>query len=73
MTLSPVASVMTPSSVGKVTIFSPVGLVPDKFIFNSLSDGIDIIKDYTFGQSDVIQVSKAGFGTTNIETLRMTL
>ncbi len=37
----------------------------DKFIFNSLSDGIDIIKDYTFGQSDVIQVSKAGFDTTN--------
>ncbi|MBE8998256.1 calcium-binding protein [Nostoc sp. LEGE 12447] len=41
------------------------GFGADKFIFNSLSDAIDIIKDYTFGQSDVIQVSKAGFGTTN--------
>ncbi|MEH2137563.1 calcium-binding protein [Nostoc sp.] len=38
----------------------------DKFVFNSVNDGIDTITDYNFGQSDVIQVSKAGFGTTNL-------
>jgi Ca2+-binding RTX toxin-like protein len=41
------------------------GLGADKFIFNSFSEGLDTIKDYNFGQSDVIQVSKLGFGTTN--------
>jgi Ca2+-binding RTX toxin-like protein len=41
------------------------GLGADKFIFNSFSEGIDTIKDYNFGQSDVIQVSKVGFGSTN--------
>ncbi|MCC5622364.1 calcium-binding protein [Nostoc sp. CHAB 5715] len=40
------------------------GLGADKFIFNSLKEDIDTIKDYNFGQSDVIQVSKVGFGTT---------
>ncbi|MCC5627432.1 calcium-binding protein [Nostoc sphaeroides CHAB 2801] len=40
------------------------GLGADKFLFNSLKDGIDTIKDYNFGQSDLIQVSKVGFGTT---------
>ena len=38
----------------------------DKFIFNSVNEGLDTIKDYNFGQSDVIQVSKAGFGTTSL-------
>ena len=40
------------------------GLGADKFIFNSLKDGIDTIKDYNFGQRDLIEVSKVGFGTT---------
>ncbi|MCC5647848.1 calcium-binding protein [Nostoc sp. CHAB 5824] len=40
------------------------GFGADKFIFNSFKDGIDTIKDYRFGQGDVIQVSKVGFGTT---------
>ncbi|MHC0062040.1 beta strand repeat-containing protein [Nostoc sp. UIC 10890] len=42
------------------------GFGADKFIFNSLKDGLDTIKDYNFGQSDVIQVSKTGFGTTSL-------
>ncbi len=42
------------------------GFGADKFIFNSLKDGLDTIKDYNFDQKDVIQVSKVGFGTTNI-------
>ncbi len=40
------------------------GIGADKFIFNSLKDGIDTIKDYRFSQGDVIEVSKVGFGTT---------
>lgn len=40
------------------------GFGADEFIFNSLNEGIDTIKDYRFGQGDVIQVSKVGFGTT---------
>ncbi|MDZ8106199.1 MAG: calcium-binding protein [Nostoc sp. DedQUE12a] len=42
------------------------GLGADKFIFNSLKDGLDTIKDYNFGQTDIIEVSKVGFGTNNI-------
>ncbi|MEH1810728.1 calcium-binding protein [Nostoc sp.] len=42
------------------------GFGADKFIFNSFKEGLDTIKDYTFGQNDVIEVSKLGFGTTNI-------
>lgn len=42
------------------------GFGADKFIFNSVNEGIDTIKDYNFAQKDVIQVSKVGFGTTNI-------
>jgi Ca2+-binding RTX toxin-like protein len=42
------------------------GVGADKFIFNSLAEGLDTIKDYRFAQKDVIQVSKVGFGTTNI-------
>ncbi|BDI20197.1 hemolysin D [Nostoc cf. commune SO-36] len=49
--------------LGKDTLIG--GLGADKFIFNSFSEGIDTIKDYNFGQSDIIQVSKVGFGTTN--------
>ncbi|MCC5668067.1 hypothetical protein LC653_30385, partial [Nostoc sp. CHAB 5784] len=41
------------------------GFGADKFIFNSVNEGLDIIKDYNFAESDVIQVSKVGFGTTN--------
>ena len=42
------------------------GFGADKFIFNSVNEGLDIIKDYNFAESDVIQVSTVGFGTTNI-------
>ncbi|UKP00701.1 hypothetical protein L6494_04900 [Nostoc sp. UHCC 0870] len=42
------------------------GAGADKFVFNSLADGLDIITDYNFGQKDVIQVSKLGFGATNL-------
>ncbi|MBW4688758.1 MAG: calcium-binding protein [Komarekiella atlantica HA4396-MV6] len=42
------------------------GFGADKFIFNNVKEGIDTIKDYDFAQKDVIQVSKVGFGTTNI-------
>ncbi|MCC5649889.1 hypothetical protein LC609_08555 [Nostoc sp. XA013] len=42
------------------------GFGADKFIFNSAKEGLDIIKDYNFAQGDVIEVSKVGFGTTNV-------
>jgi Ca2+-binding RTX toxin-like protein len=43
------------------------GFGADKFIFNSFKEGIDTIKDYKFGQNDLIEVSKVGFGTTSIK------
>ncbi|MBD0385925.1 MAG: calcium-binding protein [Nostoc sp. C3-bin3] len=42
------------------------GFGADKFTFNSAKEGLDIIKDYNFAQGDVIEVSKVGFGTTNV-------
>ncbi len=42
------------------------GFGADKFIFNNVNEGLDTIKDYNFGQNDVIQVSKTGFGTTSL-------
>ncbi|MDB9443137.1 hypothetical protein PN497_17465, partial [Sphaerospermopsis kisseleviana CS-549] len=42
------------------------GLGADKFVFNSLSQGIDIIKDFQWTQNDKIQVSKIGFGATSL-------
>ncbi|QSJ15967.1 calcium-binding protein [Nostoc sp. UHCC 0702] len=38
----------------------------DTFVFNSLSEGIDTIKDYNFAEADIIQISKVGFGATSI-------
>ncbi|WP_193198437.1 calcium-binding protein [Nostoc sp. MG11] len=42
------------------------GFGADKFFFNNVKEGLDTIKDYNFAQNDVIQVSKVGFGTTNV-------
>ncbi|MFN6471743.1 MAG: beta strand repeat-containing protein [Nostoc sp. SerVER01] len=42
------------------------GFGADKFFFASISDGLDTIKDYNFGQSDKIQISKVGFGTNSL-------
>ncbi|MBD2680842.1 MULTISPECIES: calcium-binding protein [Nostoc] len=42
------------------------GFGADKFFFASVSDGLDTIKDYNFGQSDKIQISKVGFGTNSL-------
>ncbi|MBD2519505.1 calcium-binding protein [Nostoc sp. FACHB-973] len=42
------------------------GAGADTFVFNSLSEGIDTIKDYTFSQGDIIQISKIGFGASSI-------
>ncbi|QSJ15108.1 hypothetical protein JYQ62_25060 [Nostoc sp. UHCC 0702] len=38
----------------------------DTFVFNSILDGIDTIKDFNIDESDIIQVSLAGFGATSI-------
>jgi Ca2+-binding RTX toxin-like protein len=38
----------------------------DKFVFNSITEGIDIIKDFQWTQSDKIQVSQIGFGATSL-------
>ncbi len=40
------------------------GLGADSFKFNSLSEGIDIIKDFLWLQGDKIVISKVGFGAT---------
>ncbi len=42
------------------------GFGADKFLFASINDGLDTIKDYNFGQSDKIQISKVGFGTNSL-------
>ncbi|MFN6514811.1 MAG: beta strand repeat-containing protein [Nostoc sp. CreGUA01] len=42
------------------------GFGADKFFFASINDGLDTIKDYNFGQSDKIQISKVGFGTNSL-------
>lgn len=41
------------------------GAGADQFVFNSLSEGIDIITDFYFFQGDKIQISKAGFGASS--------
>ncbi|MBD2203208.1 calcium-binding protein [Calothrix sp. FACHB-1219] len=41
------------------------GLGADTFVFNSLSEGIDVIKDFSFQQGDKIQVLGASFGATS--------
>ncbi|MDY6785084.1 MAG: calcium-binding protein, partial [Cyanobacteriota bacterium] len=38
----------------------------DKFIFNSLSEGIDIIKDFQWTEGDKIQISRSGFGASSL-------
>jgi Ca2+-binding RTX toxin-like protein len=37
----------------------------DKFVFNSLKDGIDIIKDFRWDEGDKVQISGSGFGATS--------
>ena len=37
----------------------------DTFVFNFWSEGIDIIKDFSYFQSDKIQISTIGFGATS--------
>jgi Ca2+-binding RTX toxin-like protein len=41
------------------------GIGADKFFYSSPSEGIDIIKDYSFLEGDRIVVSKAEFGATS--------
>ncbi|WP_375506251.1 hypothetical protein [uncultured Nostoc sp.] len=42
------------------------GLGADKFVFTSVLDGVDIIKDLKVVEGDIIQISQAGFGATGI-------
>ena len=42
----------------------------DKFVFNFRSEGIDIIKDFSYRQSDKIQISAIGFGATYTKEFR---
>ena len=49
---------------GNDVLFGGVGA--DKFIFNSLSEGIDTIKDFQWTQNDKILVSKVGFGASSL-------
>lgn len=41
------------------------GLGADKFVFNSLSEGIDVIKDFSWQQGDKIQILGSSFGATS--------
>ncbi|BAZ32395.1 hypothetical protein NIES4074_49000 [Cylindrospermum sp. NIES-4074] len=41
------------------------GAGADRFVFNSLSEGGDLITDFTRAEGDKIQVSKVGFGASN--------
>ena len=38
----------------------------DKFIFNQLSEGIDIIKDFQWTEGDTLQISMLGFGASSL-------
>jgi subtilisin-like proprotein convertase family protein len=38
----------------------------DNFIFNSLSQGIDIIQDFQWTEGDIIQISALGFGASSL-------
>nr|MCM0590428.1 calcium-binding protein [Gloeotrichia echinulata DEX184] len=40
------------------------GTGADKFVFNSLFEGFDIITDFNFVENDKIQVSQSGFGSS---------
>ena len=42
------------------------GLGADKFVFTSVLDGVDIIKDLKVVKGDIIQISQAGFSATGI-------
>lgn len=41
------------------------GAGADRFVFNSLSEGIDRIQDYSYSQGDRIQVNLVGFGANS--------
>ncbi len=41
------------------------GASADKFVFNSLFEGIDVIQDFSFSESDKIQISQSGFGSSS--------
>ena len=45
---------------GKDTLVGGIGA--DDFIFNSKYEGIDIIKDFNWGEGDEIMIDKVGFG-----------
>ena len=38
------------------------GTGADRFIFNSVADGLDTITDFNSAESDLIQISASGFG-----------
>ncbi|MDZ8064611.1 MAG: calcium-binding protein [Nostoc sp. DedQUE08] len=42
------------------------GVGADKFVFNNVLDGVDIIKDFKAVEGDKIQVSQTGFGAISI-------
>ncbi|MCF4966081.1 hypothetical protein CV014_02710 [Nostoc sp. CMAA1605] len=42
------------------------GLGQDKFVFNNVSEGVDIIKDFNISEGDKIQIYQVMFGTTDI-------
>lgn len=42
------------------------GTGSDTFVFQSLSDGIDIITDFDISQGDIITIDQVGFGATSI-------
>ncbi|MEH1899950.1 MAG: calcium-binding protein [Nostoc sp.] len=41
------------------------GAGADQFVFDSVYDGVDIIKDFQWTESDKIQISKSGFGASS--------
>ncbi|MCC5662001.1 hypothetical protein LC608_34730, partial [Nostoc sp. XA010] len=49
--------------VGNDTLVGGAGA--DKFVFNSLFEGIDVIQDFNFSESDKIQISQLGFGSSS--------
>ncbi|WP_422665623.1 hypothetical protein ACOWPH_23010 [Anabaena sp. PCC 7938] len=40
----------------------------DKFVFNSILEGLDIIKDFSWIEGDKIQISQVGFGITDLNS-----
>ncbi|KAB8333376.1 hypothetical protein SD80_016255 [Scytonema tolypothrichoides VB-61278] len=55
--------VVVTGNIGNDILWGGTGA--DKFLYLSPSDGIDIIKDYSYAEGDRIAVSKAGFGATS--------